>query len=106
MDDEKSFQSVWSQEIPVKEQLSIFRRLLRFVLHFKNEMIIAGIGALLVSIINVLLPYGLQYFLDNFLVKTDVTTQVILFAGFLYAFGSVIKGILQFTYVIFFCFRF
>ncbi|MBI0110842.1 ABC transporter ATP-binding protein [Lactobacillus sp. W8093] len=102
MDDEKSFQSVWSQEIPVKEQLSIFRRLLRFVLHFKNEMIIAGIGALLVSIINVLLPYGLQYFLDNFLVKTDVTTQVILFAGFLYAFGSVIKGILQFTYEYFF----
>ena len=102
MDDEKSFQSVWSQEIPVKEQLSIFRRLLRFVLYFKNEMIIAGIGALLVSIINVLLPYGLQYFLDNFLVKTDVTTQVILFAGFLYAFGSVIKGILQFTYEYFF----
>ncbi|KJY56763.1 ABC transporter ATP-binding protein [Lactobacillus melliventris] len=102
MDDENSFQSVWSQEIPVKEQLSIFKRLLRFVMHFKNEMIIAGIGALLVSIINVLLPYGLQYFLDNFLVKADVTTQIILFAGFLYAFGSVVKGILQFTYEYFF----
>lgn len=102
MDDENSFQSVWSQEIPVKEQLNIFKRLLRFVMHFKNEMIIAGIGALLVSIINVLLPYGLQYFLDNFLVKADVTTQIILFAGFLYAFGSVIKGILQFTYEYFF----
>ena len=102
MDDENSFQSVWSQEIPVKEQLSIFKRLLRFVMHFKNEMIIAGIGAFLVSVINVLLPYGLQYFLDNFLSKTDVTTQVILFAGFLYAFGSVIKGILQFTYEYFF----
>ena len=102
MDDENTFQSVWSQEIPVKEQLSIFKRLLRFVMHFKNEMIIAGIGALLVSIINVLLPYGLQYFLDNFLVKADVTTQIILFAGFLYAFGSVVKGILQFTYEYFF----
>lgn len=102
MDDENTFQSVWSQEIPVKEQLSIFKRLLRFVMHFKNEMIIAGVGALLVSIINVLLPYGLQYFLDNFLVKADVTTQIILFAGFLYAFGSVVKGILQFTYEYFF----
>lgn len=60
MDDENSFQSVWSQEIPVKEQLSIFKRLLRFVMHFKNEMIIAGIGAFLVSVINVLLPYGLR----------------------------------------------
>lgn len=102
MDDENSFQSVWSQEIPVKEQLSIFKRLLRFVMHFKNEMIIAGIGAFLVSVINVLLPYGLQYFLDNFLSKADVTTQIILFAGFLYAFGSVVKGILQFTYEYFF----
>ena len=102
MDDENSFQSVWSQEIPVKEQLSIFKRLLRFVMHFKNEMIIAGIGAFLVSVINVLLPYGLQYFLDNFLSKTDVTTQIILFAGFLYAFGSIVKGILQFTYEYFF----
>ena len=102
MDDENSFQSVWSQEIPVKEQLSIFKRLLRFVMHFKNEMIIAGIGAFLVSVINVLLPYGLQYFLDNFLSKADVTTQIILFAGFLYAFGSIVKGILQFTYEYFF----
>ncbi|KJY57931.1 Multidrug ABC superfamily ATP binding cassette transporter, ABC protein [Lactobacillus kimbladii] len=102
MDDENSFQSVWSQEIPVKEQLSIFKRLLRFVMHFKNEMIIAGIGAFLVSVINVLLPYGLQYFLDNFLSKTDVTTQIILFAGFLYAFGSIVKGIFQFTYEYFF----
>ena len=102
MDDENSFQSVWSQEIPVKEQFSIFKRLLRFVMHFKNEMIIAGIGAFLVSVINVLLPYGLQYFLDNFLSKTDVTTQIILFAGFLYAFGSIVKGILQFTYEYFF----
>ena len=102
MDDENSFQSVWSQEIPVKEQLSIFKRLLRFVMHFKNEMIIAGIGAFLVSVINVLLPYGLQYFLDNFLSKADVTKQIILFAGFLYAFGSIVKGILQFTYEYFF----
>ena len=102
MDDENSFQSVWSQEIPVKEQLSIFKRLMRFVMHFKNEMIIAGIGAFLVSVINVLLPYGLQYFLDNFLSKADVTTQIILFAGFLYAFGSIVKGILQFIYEYFF----
>ncbi|WEV50445.1 ABC transporter ATP-binding protein [Lactobacillus sp. ESL0731] len=95
-------ESVWSKEIPVREQLDIFKRLVRFVLQFKNEMIIAGVGALLVSIINMLLPYGLQFFLDNYLVKADVTTQVIIFAGSLYAGGSVIKGILQFTYEYFF----
>ncbi|BDR60644.1 ABC transporter ATP-binding protein [Lactobacillus xylocopicola] len=100
--DNEHMQSVWSQEIPVKEQLSIFKRLLRFVMHFKREMLIAGIGAFLVSVINVLLPYGLQYFLDNYLIKTDVTSQVILFAGLLYALGSLLKGGLQFTYEYFF----
>ncbi|QYN52979.1 ABC transporter ATP-binding protein [Lactobacillus panisapium] len=102
LEEQNNYGSVWSKEIPVKEQIGIFKRLLRFVMHFKNEMIIAGVGAFLVSVINMLLPYGLQYFLDNYLVKANVTTQVILFAGFLYAFGSVIKGILQFTYEYFF----
>lgn len=102
MDDQSNYESVWSKEIPVKEQISIFKRLMRFVLRFKNEMIIAVVGAFLVSVINMLLPYGLQFFLDNYLVKVDVTTQVILFAGFLYAFGSLIKGALQFTYEYFF----
>ncbi len=102
LEEQNNYESVWSKEIPVKEQIGIFKRLLRFVMHFKNEMIIAGVGAFLVSVINMLLPYGLQYFLDNYLVKANVTMQVILFAGFLYAFGSVIKGILQFTYEYFF----
>lgn len=102
MDDQNNYESVWSQEIPVKEQIGIFKRLLRFVMHFKNEMIVAGVGAFLVSVINMLLPYGLQFFLDNYLVKADVTTQIILFAGFLYAFGSLLKGCLQFTYEYFF----
>lgn len=102
LEEQNNYESIWSKEIPVKEQIGIFKRLLRFVMHFKNEMIIAGVGAFLVSVINMLLPYGLQYFLDNYLVKANVTTQVILFAGFLYAFGSVIKGILQFTYEYFF----
>ncbi|QYN56770.1 ABC transporter ATP-binding protein [Lactobacillus panisapium] len=102
LEEQNNYESFWSKEIPVKEQIGIFKRLLRFVMHFKNEMIIAGVGAFLVSVINMLLPYGLQYFLDNYLVKANVTMQVILFAGFLYAFGSVIKGILQFTYEYFF----
>lgn len=102
VDNENSNQSVWSQEIPVKKQLSILKRLLHYVFYFKNELVIAGVGAFLVSVINMLLPYGLQYFLDNFLVKANVTTQIILFGGLLYALGSVIKGFLQFTYEYFF----
>lgn len=102
MNNDGEYKSVWSEEIPVKQQMHIFKRLMGFVKMFKTEMIIAAVGAFLVSVINMLLPFGLQYFLDHFLLKQSATVQVILFAGFLYAAGSLLKAILQFTYQYFF----
>lgn len=102
MNNEEKQESVWSKAIPFKEQVAIFKRLMGFVKHFKFEMTIALIGAFLVSIINILLPRGLQYFLDNFLLKQSATTQIILFAGLLYAIGSILKAVIQFTYQYFF----
>ncbi|MCT3408426.1 multidrug ABC transporter ATP-binding protein [Lactobacillus helveticus] len=61
-------------------------------------MIIALCGAFLVSVINILLPRGLQYFLDHFLLHQSTSVQIILFAGLLYAIGSLLKAIIQFTY--------
>ncbi|MBP2057733.1 ATP-binding cassette subfamily B protein [Lactobacillus colini] len=95
-------QSIWSQEIPVKEQLKIFKRLMTFVKPFKFEIGLALVGAFIVSVINMLLPRGLQYFLDNYLVKQNATLQVILWAGLLYGFGSILKAIIQFTYEYFY----
>ena len=60
MNNEEKQESVWSKAIPFKEQVAIFKRLMGFVKHFKFEMTIALIGAFLVSIINILLPRGLQ----------------------------------------------
>ncbi|GAA3637080.1 ABC transporter ATP-binding protein [Lactobacillus hamsteri] len=102
MNNDDQFESIWSKEIPVKEQMSIFKRLMGFVKYFKFEMGIAVVGAFLVSVINMLLPFGLQYFLDHFLIKQTATVQIILFAGALYAFGSLLKAILQFIYQYFF----
>ena len=102
MNNEEKQESVWSKAIPFKEQVAIFKRLMGFVKHFKFEMTIALIGAFLVSIINILLPRGLQYFLDNFLLKQSATVQIILFAGLLYAIGSILKAVIQFTYQYFF----
>ncbi len=36
MEDEHT-ESVWSKEIPVKEQLGIFKRLMHFVMRFKKR---------------------------------------------------------------------
>lgn len=98
MNNDESNQSVWAKAISIKEQVGIFKRLMVFVKRFKFEMIIALVGALFVSIINMLLPFGLQYFLDHFLIKKSATVQIVLFAGFLYALGSLLKAIIQFTY--------
>ena len=102
MNNEEQHESVWSKTIPFKEQVDIFKRLMGFVKQFKFEMIIALVGAFVVSIINILLPRGLQYFLDHFLLHQNTTVQVILFAGLLYALGSILKVIIQFTYQYFF----
>ena len=102
MNNEDEFKSVWSEAIPVKEQIVIFKRLMKFIMIFKREMLVAVIGAFLVSVINMALPFGLQYFLDHFLLKQTETVQIILFAGFLYALGSLLKALLQFAYE--FCF--
>ena len=95
-------ESVWSKAIPFKEQINIFKRLIGFVKQVKVDMIIALIGAFIVSVINILLPRGLQYFLDHFLLHQNTTVQIILFVGFLYAIGSILKAIIQFTYQYFF----
>ncbi|URW71839.1 ABC transporter ATP-binding protein/permease [Lactobacillus kefiranofaciens subsp. kefirgranum] len=102
MNNEENQESVWAKAIPFKEQVAIFKRLMKFVKKFKFEMIIALVGAFIVSIINILLPRGLQYFLDAFLLHQSATVQVILFAGFLYALGSILKAVIQFIYQYFF----
>lgn len=102
MENKNKNQSIWAQEIPVKEQMHIFKRLMGFVKPFKFEIGLALVGAFIVSVINMLLPRGLQYFLDNYLVKQSATTQIILWAGLLYGLGSILKAIIQFTYQYFY----
>ena len=101
MNNEKN-ESIWAKEIPFKEQMGIFRRLMSYVKPFKFEIGLALIGAFLVSVINMLLPRGLQYFLDHFLLKQNATLQIILWAGFLYGLGSILKAVIQFTYEYFY----
>lgn len=98
MDNNEESKSVWTKAIPFKEQAQIFKRVLKYVKPFKVEMGIAIFGAFLVSVINMLLPRGLQFFLDNYLIKQKATVQIIIWAGLLYGLGTLIKAILQFVY--------
>lgn len=98
----EEYKSVWSQAIPVKEQVGIFKRLMGYVKPFKFEIGLALIGAFIVSVINMLLPRGLQYFLDNYLIKQRASVQIIIWAGLLYGLGSILKAVIQFTYEYFY----
>lgn len=98
MDDEEQYRSIWSKNIPAKEQFKIMKRLFTFVKPFKWTFIIAVVGAFLVSVINMLLPRLLQYFMDNFLTKQTATVQIILGFAAIYAIGSILKAILQYIY--------
>lgn len=98
MDNKEELKSVWSKAIPFKEQVQIFKRVLKYVKPFKVEMGVAIFGAFLVSVINMLLPRGLQFFLDNYLIKQKATVQIIVWAGLLYGIGTIMKAVLQFIY--------
>lgn len=75
---EEKYQSEWSRELPMKEQLTIVQRLFRFAKPFRRMFYTAILFAFGLSIINILLPRVIQVFMDNYLTPKTATMQVIL----------------------------
>ena len=75
---EEKYQSEWSRELPLKEQLTIVQRLFRFAKPFRRMFYTAILFAFGLSIINILLPRVIQVFMDNYLTPKTATMQVIL----------------------------
>lgn len=94
----KEYESIWSKAITFKEQKQIFKRIFKFVLLYKREFIASLFGALLVSVINILLPRFLQYYLDHFLAHKSATWQIIYGVAAIYLLGLICKALLQFFY--------
>ena len=89
-------QSAWTKSIPVKEQVTIVRRLLQYAKPFRMTFGLAIAFAFILSIINAVLPRIIQTLMDNYLTPKSATDLVIyLFAG-LYLFGIVIKSLVWF----------
>lgn len=98
MNNEDQSQSVWNQTISVKEQWQILKRLWRFIWNYKGELLLAVCGMVAVSVINMLLPTWLQYYMDHFLRRQSASMQVIWGVALIYGLGIVIKAVFQFTY--------
>ena len=93
---EDKYQSEWSKSMTFKEQAVIIKRLMTFAKPFRLTFFIAILFALVLSVINVLLPRIIQIFMDNYLAKQSATTQVIFFFAGLYLFGVIVKSIIWF----------
>ncbi len=82
--------------MPLKEQVGIIKRLFVFAKPFRRTFFLAIGFALLLAVINVLLPRIIQVFIDNHLSRQSATTGTILFFAGLYFLGTVIKAVVWF----------
>ncbi|PZL76461.1 multidrug ABC transporter ATP-binding protein [Enterococcus plantarum] len=93
---EEKYESEWTKSVPLKKQVSIVKRLLKFARPFRRTFFTAILFALILSIINIILPRIIQTFMDDYLTPKAATNQVILFFAGLYLFGVLVKSIVWF----------
>ncbi|WP_348920389.1 ABC transporter ATP-binding protein [Enterococcus rotai] len=93
---EEKYESEWTKSVPIKEQITIVKRLLKFARPFRGTFLTAIVFALVLAIINIILPRIIQTFMDDYLTPKTATNQVILFFAGLYLFGVVVKSIVWF----------
>ncbi|MQS76362.1 ABC transporter ATP-binding protein [Companilactobacillus halodurans] len=79
-----------------KQRRQVLKRLFKFAGFFKRQFGIAIAFAIILSIINVLLPRMLQFYMDNYLTHQSTGMKIILGFAALYALGTIIKAVVQF----------
>ncbi|ETY73310.1 ABC transporter ATP-binding protein [Lactiplantibacillus fabifermentans] len=89
-------ESVWARSIPVKEQLTVIRRLLPYAKPFKWFFVTTIILSGLISVVNIYLPKVLQLFIDRYLRTGHATITIMWYFAGLYFFGMVMRALMQF----------
>ncbi|MBP1043885.1 ABC transporter ATP-binding protein [Vagococcus sp. BWB3-3] len=89
-------ESAWAKSIPVKEQVTIVKRLLKYTKPFKLQFSVAILLAVVLSVINIMMPKIIQVLIDDYLQPQTATQQTILFFALLYLVGTLIKAVVWF----------
>lgn len=71
--------SAWAKTMSLKEQFIVLKRLLPFAVEFKWQFVTAIIFAAFLSVINILLPKLLQFYMDHFLTSKNATLNIMFF---------------------------
>lgn len=80
-----------AQGMPFKEQLSVFKRLLRFMSPFKFQFIGGILFGILLEITNATLPRIIQIFIDGHLTPRTATTKTIVVFSSIYFSVTLVK---------------
>lgn len=89
-------QSVWARSMPVKEQLTVIRRLLPYAKPFKWFFVTTILMSGLISLVNIYLPKVLQLFIDRYLRTGHATIAIMWYFAGLYFFGMIVRATMQF----------
>ncbi|MFC6202858.1 ABC transporter ATP-binding protein [Lactiplantibacillus nangangensis] len=89
-------QSVWARSMPVKEQLTVIRRLLPYAKPFKWFFVTTILMSGLISLVNIYLPKVLQLFIDRYLRTGHATIAIMWYFAGLYFFGMIVRVTMQF----------
>ncbi|WCG36814.1 ABC transporter ATP-binding protein [Companilactobacillus farciminis] len=93
-ENEKTLEEIHS--LTRKDQRQVLKRLFKFAWLFKKQFGIAIVFAILLSVVNVLLPRMLQFYMDHYLTDQSTGVRLIISFAILYALGTIIKAIVQF----------
>lgn len=89
-------ESAWAKSIPVKEQVTIVKRLLTYTKPFKTQFSVAIFLAVVLSVINIFMPKIIQVLIDDHLRPETATQQTVLFFALLYLVGTLLKAFVWF----------
>lgn len=79
-----------------KDQRHVLKWLFQFAGLFKKQFGIALVFAVALSVINVLLPRMLQYYMDHYLTNQSTGLRIIVGFAIIYGIGTIIKALVQF----------
>ncbi|QIL46730.1 ABC transporter ATP-binding protein [Vagococcus coleopterorum] len=89
-------ENAWSEAIPLKEQMTIVKRMLSYAKPFKKLFIVSILLSIVLSVINIMMPKIIQVLIDDYLKPESATTAIVLFFAALYVAGTLMKAIVWF----------
>lgn len=94
-------QSVWSQKIPIKEQIQVTRRISKYTRPYLKQFIMAIVFSIISIGITVVLPRLVQLYIDRYLKTGNITVQIAVMFAVVYLVLLILQSLFNYltTYI-------